>query len=393
MANYLRPLYLLRPDIVFLNHGSFGATPIPVFEEYQQWQRRLESQPVEFLISQLPDLLETARQKLGDYVNADKDDLVHIPNATFGVNVVANSLELRPGDEVLTTDHEYGACDNIWRYLSGKRGFKYVQQPISIPLSTAGEIAEQFWQGVTEHTKAIFISHITSSTACLFPVVEICARARKAGILTIVDGAHALGQIDLDLGEIGADFYLANEHKWLSAPKGSAFIHTRREKQHLIEPLVVGWGWGENRTFTYGSDYLDNLQWLGTNDLSAYLAVPAAIDFQAQHEWTAVRQRCHALVRQAMHRVCDLTGLASIYPGEGEFYQQMAVAPLPAIADLQGFKAKLYDKYRVEIPCTEWNGCQSIRISVQGYNSQEDIDALLIALEKLLPQFAVTEKQ
>jgi isopenicillin-N epimerase len=383
----LAALFLLTPEVVFLNHGSFGATPRPVFEVYQAWQRRLERQPVQFMVSELEESLNEARETLGRFVNAPADDLVYVPNATFGLNIVARSLALEPGDEVLATDHEYGACRNVWEFMSLKRGYRYVRQPIPMPFATQEEIADQFWRGVTAATKVIFISHITSPTAVRLPVEEICARAKQAGILSVVDGAHTVGQITLDMAAIGADFYLSNGHKWLCSPKGSAFLYTRRERQPMIEPLVVGWGWGPERDRTSGSDYVDFLQYLGTNDLSAYLAVPAAIAFQQQHNWTAVRQHCHALLGEAIARICALTGLETVYP-DSTYYQQMAIAPLPHIKDLRAMKEALLDAYGVEVPLIDWKGRHFIRISIQGYNSREDIDALLVALEGLLPRHA-----
>lgn len=380
----LRDLFLLDPTVTFLNHGSFGATPRPVFEMYQAWQRRLEWQPVQFLGTDIGEYLATARQAIGEYLNAAAEDVVFVPNATFGVNVVARSLALGPGDEVLTTDHEYGACDNAWLFLSGKRGFRYIRQPIILPATTPEALIEQLWQGVTSQTKVIYLSHITSPTALTFPVAEICARARAADILTIVDGAHAPGQLPLDMAAIGADFYTGNFHKWLCSPKGSAFLYARKEKQHLVEPLVVGWGWGEPRALTYGSDFLDYNQWLGTNDMAAYLAVPAAIQFQAEHEWDTVRDQCQALVTQAIHRIGDLTGLPPAYPDDQGFYRQMAIAPLPPITDLPAFKKQLYDEHHVEIPCINWQGQLFIRVSIQGYNSQDDVDRLLEALRRML---------
>ena len=377
----LHSLFQLDPDVVFLNHGSFGATPRPVMDVYQAWQRQLERQPVRFLVTELPDLLVEARTVLADYVGATVDDVAFIPNATFGVNLIARSLILGPGDEVLTTDHEYGACDNVWSFLSQKQGFTYKKQPISLPVQPAEAIVEQFWQGVTEQTKVIFISHVSSATAVQFPIEQICARARRAGILTIVDGAHAVGQIPLDMAVIGADFYLSNAHKWLCSPKGSAFIYARREKQHLLEPLVVSWGWGDDKQFSYGSNLLDYVQWMGTSDPSAYLTVPAAIAFQKEHNWCEVRQQCHALLRQALAQIGDRMGLDSPYPDES-CYHQMAVAPLPPVSDLAAFKVQFYNTYRVEVPFTEWHGRQFVRISVQGYNTRADIAALLAALQK-----------
>jgi isopenicillin-N epimerase len=382
LANF----FMLTPEVFFLNHGSFGATPKPVFEVYQSWQRRLERQPVKFM-RDLKGHLAQAREALGFFVHVHSDDLVYVPNATFGLNTVARSLALEPGDEVLTTDHEYGACNNTWDFLSRKFGFHYLRQRIPIPFPDQEEIVEQFWQGVTPATKVIFISHITSPTAVRFPVEKICARAKEEGILSVIDGAHTLGQIVLDLQEIDADFYLSNGHKWLCSPKGSAFLYTRRERQKLIEPLVIGWGWGPEKNMSFGSYYLDCLQWLGTNDLAAYLTVPAAIDFQEQHDWQVVRSRCHELLLEAIARICCLTGLETIYPDSGAFHQ-MAVAPLPQIKDLEAMKKELIDTYRVEVPLIDWNDRHFIRVSVQGYNSSKDIDALLNALAKLLPQHA-----
>ncbi len=390
MTDSLRDHFLLDPDVVFLNHGSFGATPRPVFEVYQQWQRRLERQPVQFLGSDIGGYLATARAALGNYLHVAANDLVYVPNATFGVNVVTRSLRLGPGDEVLTTDHEYGACERAWRYMSRERGFALVRRSIPLPLTTPEAIVEALWAGVSPRTRVIFLSHITSPTAVRFPVEAICARARAAGILTVIDGAHAPGQIPLDLVAVGADFYAGNCHKWLCAPKGAGFLYARPEVQPLIEPLIIGWGWSDEPpaagSLSFGSSFLDYLQYPGTKDYAAYLAVPAAIDFQAQHDWPTVRTRCHTLAAEAIGRIEALTGLPSLYPQPpGDFYRQMAAAALPPIADLPAFKQRLYDEYKVEIPCVQWGERQFIRISIQGYNTRADVDVLLAALEALLP--------
>jgi isopenicillin-N epimerase len=380
----LKTLFLLDPDVVFLNHGSFGACPRPVFEVYQQWQRRLEAQPVKFIGREVGGLLREARQQLGEYVGAAANDLVYVPNATFGINVVARSLGLGPGDEVLGSDHEYGANDRLWRFLSRKQGFDYVSQPIPLPIPDRETMVELIWQGVTPRTKLIFLSHITSFSALRLPVEEICERARAAGILTLIDGAHAPGQIPLDMEAIGADFYSGNCHKWLNAPKGAAFLYVRPERQALLEPLVVSWGWESERPGE--SRFIDHQEWLGTNDPAAYLSVPAAIQFQAEHDWTAVREACHELVHQAICRIEEITGLPPLYAHESGYYHQMAIAALPPLADVSAFKNRLYDEYRVEIPCYAWQERPFIRVSVQGYNTQADIDALMNALTVVLPK-------
>ncbi len=379
----LRDDFQLDPAVVFLNHGSFGACPRPVFQVYQDWQRRLEQQPVAFLGRELNEQLKIARQQVGNYLNVDGNDLVFVPNATYGVNVVARSLKLQPGDEILSTDHEYGACERAWRFVWQGHGVNYVRQPITLPVQETADIVTQLWQGVTPRTKVIFVSHITSPTALRMPVETICARARQAGILTVIDGAHAPGQIPLDLTAIQADFYTGNFHKWLCTPKGSAFLYARRELQPLLQPLVVSWGWESD---TPGdSPFLDYFQWPGTHDPSAYLTVPAGIVFQEQQNWPAVRQQCHDLAVETLHRLCDLTGFPPPYPDSTDFFQQMFIAELPPV-DLAVLKTRLYEVYRVEVPLIDWNGRYFIRVSVQGYNTRDDMDVLLTALQTLLPQ-------
>lgn len=381
--NHLKSLFHLDPDIVFLNHGSFGATPRPVLDNYQEWQRRLERQPVHFIVNELLDHLSWARGKLSEYIHAHPNDIVFIPNATFGVNLVARSLSFGEGDEILTTNHEYGACENAWEFICRKRGASYLRQPIHLPVRSKKEVIEQFWEGVTRRTKLIFISHITSPTALRMPVEEICQRARQLGILTFIDGAHTPGQIPLDLEVIEADFYTGNCHKWMLSPKGSAFLYTRPEVQPLIEPLIVSWGWGENPEFTAGSKYLDNLQWWGTRDPSAYLTVPAAIQFQEEHNWSQIRMQCHKLAVETRRRINELTNLDPICPDSQDWFNQMFTARLPDIDDIQALKKQMYDEFHVEVPVIQWNNKKFIRVSFQGYNSQEDADALLAALESI----------
>ncbi len=373
----LRRHFLLDPKVTFLNHGSFGATPRPVFEAYQAWQRELERQPVAFLGRRAPDLLAEARAVLATYLGTRPDDLVYVTNATLGVNSVAHSLDLGPGDQVLATDHEYGACDRTWRFLSQKRGFTYLHQAVSLPVNSAAQFVEQLWQGVTAHTRVIFLSHITSPTAIVFPVAQVCRRARKQGILTLVDGAHAPGQLALNLEEIGADFYAGNLHKWLCAPKGAGFLYARREAQAMLEPLVVSWGWQSEAPGP--SQFVDQHEWQGTRDLSAFLSVPAAIRFQEEHDWERVRAACHRLAAQAERDIRALTGLPSLYAGDA-WFAQMVAARMPAGSNPVALKAYLFDRYQIEAPIIEWNGAVLVRVSLQGYNSGQDVAVLLRAL-------------
>lgn len=361
----LKNHFLLDPDVIFLNHGSFGATPKPVFEAYQQWQLRLERQPVLFLGRELDGFLMASRQALGMYLNADANDLVYIPNATHGVNIIARSLRLESGAEILTTNHEYGACDYTWEFACGKAGAQYIHQPIPLPVRSEEEIVEQFWLGVTPRTKVIYLSHITSPTALRLPVEQICKRAAEAGIFTIIDAAHSPGQIPVDLQTLGADVVFGNCHKWLLNVKGSAFLYVRREAQNMIDPLVVSWGYKPTPETTTGSRFIDILQWTGTKDPTAALTVPAAIEFMQEHKWDEVRLECHALLRQGLEQICSLVNMPPLYPLDSSFYGQMGIAPLPQ-SNLPILKRRLYDEYRIEVPLIQWQDKQFVRISVQG---------------------------
>jgi isopenicillin-N epimerase len=372
--------------MTFLNHGSFGACPRPVFDTYQNWQHKLEEQPVEFLGRRINELLASARARLAAYLGTRAENLVYVPNATYGVNIVARSLDLRPGDEVLATNHEYGAADRAWRFVCRQRGAAYVNQPIGLPLESAESFVEQLWAGVSERTRVIFMSHITSPTALIFPIEEICRRAREVGILTVIDGAHAPGQIDLALDEVGADFYTGNCHKWMNAPKSAGFLYARPERQALLHPLIVSWGW-ESET-PGPSPFIDYFEWRGTHDPAAYLSVPTAIDFMAAREWPQVRAACHGLLLEASHRIAALSGLPQISPDTAEWWSQMRTIPLPP-CDLKALKERLWNEYQIEVPQVGWNGGHYVRVSIQCYNGPDDIDRLVEALKRLLPDTAL----
>ncbi len=372
--------FLLRPDVAYLNHGSYGACPQPVFAEYQRWQRELQAQPVEFLGRRLPGLLAEARAQLAAYLGTVAGNLVFVPNATHAMNIVAHSLRLVPGDEVLGTDHEYGAVERTWRFVCGQREAHYRTQPLPLPMTTAEALVEQFWQGVTERTRVLVLSHITSPTALRLPVAAICRRARAAGILTVIDGAHAPGQIDLDLEAIGADYYLGNCHKWLCAPVGAGFLYARPERQAALQPLVVSWGY--EPLVPGPSPFIDLFDWTGTDDPSAYLSVPAAIAFQAAHDWPQVRADCHALAVEARERIAALTGLPPIAPDTTEWWSQMFTAPLPLNGADAGaaLQRELEQRFQVEVPIMFWRGQCLVRVSIQAYNRERDLDRLLDGL-------------
>lgn len=371
---------------MFLNHGSFGACEESVIEEYQRLQIAMERQPVEWLGRRADELLGAARLPLAEFVGCAADELVHVPNPTTAVNIVARSLELRPGDEVLATDHEYGAMDRTWRVVCNAAGARYVR--VAVPLSPTGpdEVVERVWSAVTPRTRVLFISHITSATAQRFPVEELVLRARASGLVTIVDGAHVPAHLPLDLHASAVDFATGANHKWLGAPKGSSFLYARRDVQHLLRPLVVSWGWEAEQPS--GSTFVDHHEWQGTRDLSAFLATPAAIAATNRRGWREQQPALTALLRSACAAVDDLTGCPPVYADEWCRPPQMAVVRLPPV-DPVALKRRLYDEYRVELPVHRVGDDVVMRISIAPYNDQADVDSLCAALTALLPQLAL----
>ena len=387
----LRAEFLLDPDVVFLNHGSFGARPKPIYDEHLRWEREIERQPVEFIGRRAEELLDDARAAMAAYLNCPRDDLVFMTNATTGVNVVARSIPLAPGDEVLGTDLEYGACARAWEWFAGKRGARYVEARVPVPLTDPEEVTAAIFAAVTPRTRVIFLSHITSGSAIRLPVEAVAQRARELGILTVIDGAHAVGQIPVDLQAIGADCYASNFHKWLCAPIGSGFLYARPEAQVWLESPIVSWGWVEERGdhFRPESQFVSRNQIQGTRGLAPFLSAPAAVQYLAERDWETVRERCHALAVEARERIAAMTGLPQIAPlasrDDFRWFRQMAVAPLPETIDGHELKRRLHDEFRIEIPVTWIAEKPYIRFSFQGYNSRSDMETLIAALEQLLP--------
>ena len=380
-ADHWKDLFLLEPGVVFLNHGSFGACPRSVFDEYQRIQLELERQPVRFLGREFRDRMAGARTELAAYFGAEVDDLVYVANATTGLNIVAKSLNFQPGDEVLGTDHEYGALDRTWSFVCRQARARYVKATVSVPIASTDEVVEQIWSRVTARTRVLFLSHITSPTAVILPIEPLIAKARDAGILTIIDGAHAPGQIPLNLSNIGADVYAGNCHKWMLAPKGAGFLHVRREVQELIDPLVVSWGWESERPSA--SEFVDHHEWQGTRDISAFLTVPVAIRFMEEHDWETVGNRCQQLLRKFTPKILAATGKAVLAPNSSQWLAQMISFVIPT-DQWESFQRQLYDEHQIEAPTIRWNDRSLLRISVNAYNTAQELKGLAEAIAACL---------
>jgi isopenicillin-N epimerase len=373
--------FLLDPTITFLNHGSFGACPKPIFEEYQRLQLELENEPVYFILKKQAEYLKIAKESLAKYIGCNENDFFFTPNPTFAVNTIMRSLDLKEGDEILSTNHEYGAMDRTWNFYCKKSGAKYIRQNISLPVVSKEQILEEFWSGYTSKTKIVFLNQISSATALIFPVKEICDKARELGLITIIDGAHVTGQMDLNIMELNPDFYTGTLHKWMLAPKGSSFLYVKKGFQEMLDPLVVGWGY---ESVSPGeSQFLDYQEFQGTRDISAFLSTPKVISFLEENDWKTKAKECRSIVLNNYQRFCDLLGTLPICPITEEFLVQMASIPVKT-SNPVGLKELLFNKYKIEIPVMPLNGNYFIRYSINAYNSQEDLDILYKALQDII---------
>ncbi len=376
----IKSQFLLDPGITFLNFGSFGACPKPIFEDYQKWQLELEREPVQFITVNGPDYLQKSRVALSNFLNCDHNDLVYVTNPSYAVNLIAKSLDLQPGDEILTTDLEYGACDKTWEYYCAKKGASYKRTPITLPLKNKETFIEEFFNGVSHRTKLIFISHITSSTALIFPVKEICDKAKQLGIMTFVDGAHAPAHIDLDLKDLNADIYTGACHKWMMTPKGCSFLYVNKDKQDLFDPLMISWGF--NAMFPGESKFIDYHQLQGTRDFSAMLTVPAAIEFMTKHNWKLISKGCKELVINNAPRFFELLEAVPFAPLTQEFYGQMCSIKIKT-TEPEKLQRMLFINHKIEIPVMRHGNTNYIRYSINAFNSQKDLDRLYDVLKEL----------
>lgn len=381
--NSIKSQFLLRDDITFLNFGSFGACPRPVFERYQQYQVELEQEPVQFMTDTGLQYLQESREALGSYLNCSADDIVYVPNPSYAVNIIAKSLQLEAGDEILTTDLEYGACDRTWRYYCKKSGAVYVRQPIQFPLTTKEEFVEQFFKGLTPKTKLVFISHLTSSTGLRLPVEEICAAAKAKGLMTFVDGAHAPGQVPLDLSTLQADIYTGACHKWMMTPKGSSFLYVTKALQDRFDPLVISWGY--ESAAPSQSQFLDYHQWQGTRDFSAFLCIPNAINFMKAHNWWDVAKQCRELTQANAARFCTLLNAQPLCPVSDDFICQLYSTPIKTTQP-EKLHDHLLQKYKIQVPVMTHGDKVFLRYSIQGFNTQEDLDRLFEAVGEIISE-------
>lgn len=388
-SNY-RDQWSLDANISYLNHGSFGPPPRQVLSSRQEWLARLCANPMDFFVRQLGGHLREAREQLARLVGTSAGNIAFVENASTGMNVVADSVRLTPGDEVLTTDHDYGAVIRTWQRACDRAEAKLVVQSVPTPIGTAREIVEAVMEGVTSRTRLLVFSHVTSPTAIVFPAKELCRAARAQGVAVCIDGPHALAMRQIELDQLECDFYTASCHKWLSAPFGSGFLYVNPRWQDRLCPSVLSWG----RALAGDSaSWRDEFNWVGTRDPSAYLTIPDAIQFLEDIGWDLFRQRTHELARLARERITTMTRLAPLIPDSTDWYGSMIALPLPdppasSQASLwtqpDALQSALWTHAGIEVPIVSWNDRRLIRVSCHLYTQVHEIDRLVETLEELL---------
>jgi isopenicillin-N epimerase len=383
--------WALAPDVAFLNHGSFGACPKPILELQANLRLQMEAEPVQFLWRRYEERLELSRRQVAKFVGCRPQDLVFVTNATTGVNAVVRSLKLRPGDEILTTSHDYNACHNVLADAARRAGAKLVVAQVPFPLGSADEVVEAVVGAVTKRTRLALLDHVTSNTGLVFPVAQLIRELEGRGVDILVDGAHAPGMLSLHLSRLGAAYYTANLHKWACAPKGAAFLWVREDKQGEIQPAVISHG---NNTPRPGySAFQDRFDWAGTFDPSAWLCAGEAIRWLGEllpGGWRELRERNHRLAVKARRVLCEALGAET--PCPEDMLGSMATLPLPQrfqgvprSGRIDAEQERLYDRFRIEVPLMRVGPPERryFRISAHIYNSLPEYEYLGKALSVL----------
>ena len=383
----------LDENTVFLNHGSFGATPSAITEEQRRWQDLLENEPVYFYMEGVLEPLIQARKALATMLTCDPDDLALIENATTGVNTVLRSLTFEPGDELLVPDHAYQACRNCLDYVAKRWGATVVTVAIPFPISGPDVVMEAMMEAVTERTVLAMIDTVTSPTGLRMPFEALTSALEGRGIRVLLDAAHGIGMVPLALDELGASYTTSNNHKWLCSPKGSAFLHVRKDRQHEIQPLTISHG----MTFPLGDTtrFRHEFDWTGTRDVSAHCALPATIEFMAgllDGGWPAIMQHNHALAIKGRNILCEALGIEPPCPDEMVTCISTLILPvdeeqeLAPIHEFDPLQATLRERYGIQIPVWTWASPEGryVRLSAQLYNSEEEYHYLAWAMKQEL---------
>jgi isopenicillin-N epimerase len=379
-----RSAWTLDPGVTYLNHGSFGPSPDVVRRARERYSEELEREPMDFLIRRLEDRLDAAAERLGKFIGASAGNLAFVPNATCAMNVAMASFDLAAGDEVLMTDQEYGSVVRMWGQKCGRAGAKTVLAHLPSPPQSAEDIVAAIEERISDRTRLIVVSHVTSQTATVFPLEAICRMAKRRGVPVCVDGPHALAMRPMDLDAMGCDFYCASCHKWLSAPFGSGFLYVAPHRKQTLTPAVMSWG----KSLSGRADrWQDELHWFGTYDPAPYLGVVDAIEFLEGIGLENFRRRTHELARYARSRLMDSVGAVPLTPDSIEWYGSMVTLRLPQAPASEAWPGKphplqlaLWERHRIETPVFQWKNAVHVRVSCHLYNDRDDVDRLVDVL-------------
>ncbi|HTW95162.1 MAG TPA: aminotransferase class V-fold PLP-dependent enzyme [Tepidisphaeraceae bacterium] len=383
LAN-LRGEFLIDPELAFLNHGSFGAVPRVVVEEQNQWRRQIETDPIQTLHRRGPQLIAEAKGAIGAWLEMNPADFGLVTNATEGINCVLRSLKFSAGDELLTTGHVYNAVRQAMTFVAHRAGATYREIEIPPPIASPDAIANAVLSAIGRRTRLVVIDHISSATALILPVERIVEECAKMGVDVLIDGAHAPGMVELNVSKISAAYYAGNLHKWGCAPKGSAFLWVRRDRQAEIHPLIV--------SHHYGQGMEKEFSWQGTRDISAWLAVPRAIEWMGRIGWARVMAHNHAMAAWVNQMLCRRWNVSAISPADGSMLGSMAAVPLPPPLDRltpqqsEELQVTLHDRWKIEVPIMVWGGRSYARVCCQIYNVAEDYVRLAETIERLARQ-------
>ncbi|HEX4608508.1 MAG TPA: aminotransferase class V-fold PLP-dependent enzyme [Urbifossiella sp.] len=392
-----RAAVMLDPGVTMLNAGSFGPVPRPVFDHATELRRDLAAGPTNFLVRTLPPLLWAARERTAAFLGTRPERFVFTSNVSAAINLVASGLPTVPAGEILLTDHEYGCMVWAWERFAARRGLMIRTFPLPTMTDDPAEIVAAAERAFTPQARLFFFSHVLSPTGLVLPAADLCAAARRRGILTVVDGAHAPGMLPLDVDAVGADYYAGNLHKWVLAPSGAGFLVIGEGNQDELEPLHVSWGYkpdayplGEavgSRTpdtpDSYGSTpRVRYLEFEGTRDPCPWLVVPAALDFQDELGWENVRRRATELGAYA-RSVVSAVGLPAATPAGPGMSGTMTAFTLPPGTDPVRLRRALWER-RVEIPVVERPDRLMLRVSHPFFVTEAEIDRLGVVLREVL---------
>ena len=377
-ASELAGNWRLDPEIVFLNHGSFGACPSSVLDCQVGLRRRLELEPVRFFVRELEAQLDRSRAQLASFVGADPEGLAFVCNATTGVNTALASFPLQEGDELLTTDHEYNACANALHAAAERAGAEVVVAHIPFPVVSSDVAVSAVLERVTRRTRLALLDHVTSQSGLVLPIAELAAELESRGVTVLVDGAHAPGMVDLDVAALGVSFYTGNCHKWLCAPKGAAFLWVREDWRDRVRPLVISHG--ANSSTVDRSRFRLEFDWVGTHDPTAFLTVPRAIEVMGEMVpggWAEVRRRNRELALAGRRALCSALGVEP--PCPESMIGSLATVQLPdgrsapprSPLYCDPLQDELLARHYIEVPVIPWPAPprRLLRISAQLYNT------------------------